>query len=65
MVVRGPTFLKDKVKIDCGPPLFRLAHCDIFYIKKDGQRAAHVASRPESYAHIRYEKMVAKAKAVS
>ena len=49
--VRGPSYLTDSVKIPAGPPLYSLAHVDIFSTRKDEPRVLSVLHRPESYLH--------------
>jgi len=56
MIVRGINFMEDKKKIDCGPPLFKLMHADIFKTRLDEERQSHFAARPDSWAYQRWER---------
>lgn len=56
MVIRGPNFLQDKIKIAAGPSIYRLAHADIFSTNKDEARVTHVAQRPDAYVEIMKQK---------
>jgi hypothetical protein len=58
--IRGPNFMDDKLKIPCGPPLYKLVHVDMFHTAKE--RIYHIASQPHSYAYIRYEQKHGKLK---
>lgn len=47
--LRGADYLTDRVKIDCGPPLFRLTHADVFYTNKEEPKILHVAQRDDAF----------------
>ena len=53
-MIRGPTFLTDKIKIPCGAPVYQLVWVDMFSMGKE-ERCPHVASRPESYAYLYHQ----------
>jgi hypothetical protein len=50
--LRGAGYLQDHVKIACGPPLFRLAHIDIFHTLKEEDKILHIAQRDDQWVKI-------------
>jgi hypothetical protein len=52
MIIRGPNFLQDRIKIAAGPSLYKLVHADIFSTGKDQPRIVHVAQRSDAYYQI-------------
>ena len=58
--LRGAGYLEDKIKIDCGPPLFRLAHIDIFHTLKEEEKELHIAQRDDQWVRTMTGKRKAK-----
>jgi len=57
LVLRGPTFLQDKIKIPAGVPIFKLLHVDMFYTPMGtGEPLLHVAKRPGNWAYKYFER---------
>ena len=54
--LRGAGYLQDKIKVDCGPPLFRLAHIDIFHTLSTEAKIQPIAPRDDAWV----KKMTAK-----
>ena len=50
--LRGAGYLQDHVKIGCGPPLFRLAHIDIFHTLKEEDKVLHIAQRDNQWVKV-------------
>ena len=72
LVVRGPHFLDDKIKIPVGVPIFKLKHVDMFYTAQSNPNLTHVASRPGNWGRKylerrqeKWEQMHAKASAAA
>ena len=50
--LRGAGYLDDRIKIDCGPPLFRLSHIDIFHTLKEEPKVLHIAQKDNSWVKV-------------
>ena len=58
--LRGAGYLQDKIKIDCGPPLFRLAHIDIFHTLSTEPKVQPIAPRDDAWFKVMSAKRRAK-----
>lgn len=59
--LRGAGYLQDKIKVDCGPPLFRLAHIDIFHTLATEPKVQPIAPRDDAWVKVMSAKRRAKA----
>ena len=50
--LRGAGYLEDRIKIDCGPPLFRLSHIDIFHTLNSEPKLQPIAPRDEAWVKV-------------
>ena len=63
--LRGASYLQDRIKIDCGPPLFRLAHIDIFHTLNNQPKLQPIATRDDAWVKVMNLKRRSKAAAAA
>ena len=59
--LRGAGYLQDRIKINCGPPLFRLAHIDIFHTLNTQPKIQPIAPRDDAWVKVMTAKRKSKA----